>query len=471
MAELLSSYLGIKHDSFEKNGIFDSVIGVDTRLFLDPHLLRKTQILEFKNSRRKIEKYYENIIHLLSVYNKTKNNRAWNEAFKRLNFKEMKGVFMGYGVGTGNGNAIGPKLAKKLLNTAYDIFQMGIHDPVIFELIGLFEEGFGADRLSDMSIVVIKEDIYTYTNNIIKKLEINTSTRRWKIKGKEYILPKHPIKNKPLILLPKELLRDLPVAQTWDAIDHVVSVNRELRERLNKLIGEAWKKKIKKSELRDIIFKDKVNIECLLDAYKKNKSGHYDFDNDPAGEVKWYEIGNQFARDYPCQILETPKDINSLERVIGDIINQFKKLIELNGLNNNLYVKRKPLHERFAQRLFFAVADSYCKANNLDINPEPDSGSGPVDFKLSKGYHGRVLVEIKLTSSKRVIHGFEKQLPAYQESEGTKKSFYVVIKTSESDTQIKQLKEIQEEKIKKGKIIPNVVIIDALIKPSASKRK
>jgi len=61
-------------------------------------------------------------------------------------------------------------------------------------------------------------------------------------------------------------------------------------------------------------------------------------------------------------------------------------------------------------------------------------------------------------------------LPAYQESENTKQSVYVVIKVTKSDKQIKELLKVGEQEIKNGKKVPDIIVIDGYIKPSASKR-
>jgi hypothetical protein len=472
MAVLFSDYYGINKKELERQGVFNSVIGLDTRLFLDPHLLKITKILEFRQSRSRIKKYYEDIIKLILVHERS-GDRAWREALKRLIFKETRGVFMGYGVHGGDGNAIGFGLARRLIDTAVEIIGMGIKDPEIFELIGLFEEGFGADRLSDMTIAIIQDDIYGYTQNIVKKFKIKNIIEL-KYRDKSYILPKHPYRNKPILLLPKELLRDLPVALTWEGIDHVVSTNRELRERLNQLIGEVWKNKIKKKQLRDFILSNKNNIKTLIEAYKQSKTGHYDFEKDPKGEVVWYELGEEFASANPLTLKITTYNIEGLADIVKDIVEQFRRNIEFNGLNEHLYTKEDfkyiPRHERFAQRLFYAIADTYCNANNLDISREPNAGSGPVDFKFSSGYSARVLVEIKLSSNGKLLQGFQKQLPAYQESENTKQSVYVVIKVTKSDKQIKELLKVGEQEIKNGKKVPDIIVIDGYIKPSASKR-
>ena len=133
-------------------------------------------------------------------------------------------------------------------------------------------------------------------------------------------------------------------------------------------------------------------------------------------------------------------------------------------------LRLKPRHERYSQLLFYAIADTYCEANNLDVSREPNAGNGPVDFKVSKGYKGRVLVEIKLSSNKNLIKGFEKQLPSYQESERTDRCFYLVLRVTKSESQIKRVQKAHRNAEGEGKRVPRLIIIDALIKPSASKR-
>ncbi len=473
MAQTISSYLGVSEEKLESTGVLDTVLGVDTHLFLDPWLLQNTTIPEFKNSYEKIKSHFSAIVTLLSS-SSGESDRAWREAHKRLIFRELSGVSIGYGVHSSDGSAIGPKLALRLCRSALEIVRMGIKDPEVFELLGLFEEDFGADRLSDMSISIIKEDVYHFTQRVSSELKLK-NLHKFDYNGTAIYLPRHPSKNKPLIFLPKVFLRDLPIALTSEGIDYVVSVNQELRNRLNNLIGLSWKEKIKKKELRDLIFSDKKNIEYLLMAYKQSKQGQYDFENDPAGEVKWYRTGKKFAEENPIKVeYKKLQSIDDLESVVSQIVSQFKKNIEVNGLKEHLYIKKgfknMPRHERYSQLLFYSTADSYCNANDLDINREPNAGSGAVDFKFSRGYKARMLVEIKLSSHSRLIHGFEKQLPAYGESESTKRCLYVVIQVTESNRQIKNLQKYREQLLKEGIAVPLIIVIDGRVRSSASKR-
>lgn len=473
MVQPLSSALGVSPELLEEKGIFDTVLGVDTHLFVDPQLLKHVAIEEFRNSHAKIEKYFSDVIALLNLSTQ-RNDRAWREVYKRLVFKELHGVSIGYGVHSSDGSAIGPELASRLIDSASEILALGIRDPEVFLLLGLFEDDFGADRLSDMTISIIKDELYSFTQRMARELSVQNLMETQTPSGR-YSIPKNPNKNEGLILLPKELLRDLPVALDRDGIDYVVAVNQELRNRLNQLIGITWKRRITKRQIKELIFSNKNNLELLLKAYKNNQASPYDFEKDPAGETLWFELGQKFAKNNPLSLsLESDATIDSLEEVVRKIVFQFKKNIEVNGLKENLYVEqngiKKPLHERFGQRLFFSSADAYCAANDIDISPEPNSGNGPVDFKLSRGYSARVLVEIKLSSNPRLHHGYEKQLTAYEESEGTKRSIYVILRVTRSDSQIRRLQRYRDSLIRDGKTVPPIFVIDARLTFSASRR-
>lgn len=55
---------------FEATEAFDPILGIDTRLFIDPSLIRNTKIPEFQNAYSKIQIFFEDIIRLLK---QTKN--------------------------------------------------------------------------------------------------------------------------------------------------------------------------------------------------------------------------------------------------------------------------------------------------------------------------------------------------------------------------------------------------------------
>lgn len=153
------------------------------------------------------------------------------------------------------------------------------------------------------------------------------------------------------------------------------------------------------------------------------------------------------------------------------ICGQFKKLIEDNGLSKELYNEetQKPRHEETSQKLFFAVADSYCKANDLDLTRESDAGRGPVDFKFSSGYDIRVLVETKLNKNSQLLKGYDKQLEIYKSAERTQLAIYMVLIVSPNISSLERLEKHVAELRKENEATPKLFVIDGLIRPSASK--
>ena len=170
-------------------------------------------------------------------------------------------------------------------------------------------------------------------------------------------------------------------------------------------------------------------MKDLLEAYSKAKPEPYNFEEDRTGEVIWYRTAQNLLADSPLELkLNKNPTLDDVYLVVKQICIHFKELIENNGLSKLLYDdKDKRKHESASQLLFFGIACAYCYANNLDISPEADAGRGPVDFKISLGASAKVVVEIKLTSNNQLTHGYEKQLPIYQQAEKTTKGIYLVL--------------------------------------------
>ena len=464
--------MAVSPSELKKRGVFDALIGIDSRLFLDPLLLKRLKIPELKSSRKHFEQYFRKVLLLLTASRKP-NDVAWRAAERLLIFKETQGVSLGYGISTSDGSGIGAVLGGRLLNTASEMVEMGINDPAIFELLGLFESDFGPDRLSDMTISIIRDDLFRYTSRVAQDLGLRKLV--WmKTSDGRYQLPKGPSPKKPLVFVPHRVLRRLPVAQSWDEITKVVWFNEMLRRKLNKIISKYWKKGVTavKENLRATFLANPKELKDLLRGYKEYEAKPYDVLSDPQGMLSWFELGKQYAKNHPLalQMVKAPT-LDEIQGIVQTIIEQFRDLIENNGLNIHLYdASGKRLHERYSQRLFFSVADSYCKANNIDLSPEPNAGSGPVDFKFSKGYEYRILVEIKLSSNTQVVHGYEKQLPTYEKSEKTNRSAYVIIRVAKSQSSIKMVQKLHDKAVRGGKKVPRVFVIDGRRKAPASKR-
>ena len=218
----------------------------------------------------------------------------------------------------------------------------------------------------------------------------------------------------------------MPITECFDDIGFACAENERVRNEINQYLDLGDRTKLTKEEI-DYLLKEKIDYRNeMISSYKKIVVKEYDFINDPAGEIIWYRISKNKVNDYPLELIQ-PTNMEEMETVVGKICQQFKKLIEENGLWRLLYDDDRPKHESAAQLLFYGIADAYCLANNIDLSREVHNGHGPVDFKLSKGAMQKILVEIKLTSNPQLMHGFKKQLPLYMKQENTESAIYLVI--------------------------------------------
>ena len=159
----------------EATGVFDIILDIDTRVFIDPALLELCVEPEFSGARKKVEKYFSNIITLLR-HSKRSTDMYWRRADRMLTFTELSGTCFGYSQNGTGGNAIGPVLRKSILDTIKELMPEGETDPILFELLGVFQEGIGCDRVSDLITFILREDILKYTQRIVELAGIDSIT-------------------------------------------------------------------------------------------------------------------------------------------------------------------------------------------------------------------------------------------------------------------------------------------------------
>jgi hypothetical protein len=472
MPRKISTLLKVSSSDLAKKGAFDGFIDIDSRLHVDPSLLTVCSIPEFQNTHKDFQEYFNKILVLVSN-SKTKGDKLWNEAHKRLQFKEIGNTALGYAKSGTGGNAIGPKLAGNILETASQIVEAGIKDPIIFELVGMIEEGIGADRISDMTIAILIINFLSYTQRVATELKVKTG--KVTFNDEIFLLPFDSSNKTPIILIPKSLLNNLPIATDWEDIDRVCKYNDDLRRKVNKVIGNSWKSasKASKQELKRMILENPELLIDLIKQYKEKPKTSYDFINDPLGELIWAELSEQAPKDHPLNLKHlNPVTSDNILEVVKQICEQYASLIENNGWFEYLYDnfgKLKP--ERASQLLFYGIAEVYCIANNLDLNRETNAGVGSLDFKLSKGFNAKVNVEVKYSTNTNLIKGFEKQLPTYNKAEKTDTSIYLIIQTKKTRKNIDTVIKIADKMKLDKQRVPEIIVIDGQKQLSASKRR
>lgn len=472
-----SEYYKIEAKDLDKRGVLDPTLNADTKLFIDPLLLQFSAHDEISNGARSTyEKHFGTVIKFLAKAN-APSDVAWKSAARLLSFPEIKWTCLGYGAQSVSGSGSGNNMTAHYIETARQIVALGIDDPDLFVAMALFEEGVGPDRISDMTTNVILGDLLKFNERILAELNVPVQSTTIRLKnGQTYTarLAANPFvgRGEPVILVPADVLRDLPIATDWSDVADAASKNLEIRNRVNRQIAQMWTVKSRKDKdvIRRWALSDKGSFETFMDMLRSAEPEAYDIAGDPLGEVFWRKLAASLAQQEPFKI-DSPSrmDLAGVEGVVCKIIEQFRFLIEERRFSEELYHNDKPRPEIAAQRLFFAVAHAYCKANDLDLTPEADTGNGPVDFKVSSGFEGRVVVEIKLSRNPKLIDGFSKQLEAYKRAEQTVSGFYVVVDVGHIGRKDERLLKLRNEAVAKGERVSSVAFIDGSRRKSASK--
>lgn len=479
----LSKYLGVTRRQLEDKNVFDSTLGIDTKLFIDSKLLVDSEIPELSESRNLILTYFDK---LLRTHKQSSSiPRLQVIARNMLAIKEPIGLSIGYGQKTDDGIAIPEGVANEMLLSAAEMIKVGVEDVEIMELLGLFVEGFGPDRMSDLTAHIIYNDLCRFTERVSLELGVNKISE-FVINGNKYKLPQHPNLKHQIIFLPSSLLRVLPVASSWDEVMSAASFNANVRAEYNEIVLSVLKdtaEKMTKQSAKELR-KSKENIEKLLKVYRALVVSPYSLIEDSAG---YYNI-QPFVEENQNEIKPSVQPKTQLELVtsIRELLGQFKRQIVDLGGNKLLYRRTdageskswEPHREDVAQTMFYSTADFFCQKANIMLSGESDAGRGPVDFSLGTGYDSKVLVEIKKSNNPSLLDGFKNQITTYEKSENACHSFYLVIIVKQDDplkkkgkSKLDTLKELYEKRLESNLLTPELYIIDGLRYPCASKLK
>ena len=444
----------------EELKVFDALIDEDSNFFINILRLKKTEVPEFIGSYEKINEFFKEIATLLK-YSKEPGDKLYRTALRKFKFSEVRGINLGFSKGR-QGSGFGPKLSKQIIDDAYEIIKSGSDQPEIFHLVSLFEDNVGPDRLSDMIATLIYEDIKLYTKRIYS--DLNVTTKEYPTLKFESEIVINPYKNCELLLLPIDILQELPIARSWDDVERVISENQLIRAQLNEIIGHEWRKLAtsrKKQYMRDYIF---MNPEILADLIKSYRES----------EIDEVDVNSNFEY-YTSKLLKTmltefgPINLemkDSFESAM-EILNEFKLWVEMKKGYEVILNTSSRKEEKIVQSLIHASANYYCKFYNLDISPESNTGRGPVDFKISRG-NDKTVIEIKLTSNEKCVHGFSVQIEEYAFSEETKNKIFVLVDNGKNSNRVKQVSEKYHERLGVGDNPATLFIIDAKPKKSAS---
>jgi hypothetical protein len=469
---LFSAYFEIPPAALADAGLVDPFLNADTPLFIDPVLLGKSANEIIRNAAQgAFRQHFGNFVRLL-VISRAEGDAPWRAAERLLDLREPPENGLGYGGQSRSGSSRPEVIRASIMRTAKEIVDLGSRDPEMISLMGFFEEGVGPDTISDFTTRVIVRDLSQITEAFCKKNGIPIQKGNDEDEfGLPYFASAKGVET-PTLLVPRDIVRDLPVAKDWSEIEKAMQANRRIRDRVNELLGGIAKPTVSdfKAALRSAVMQSSELFDLFLSSVK-DFAAHYDTTKDALG---YYRLKSILSEERGALVTGKRYDlsagIDAIVEMVHETISTFKHHVEKGNLWEELWIDGVPKRERAAQLIYFAIADSFCIANNVDISPEANMGGGPIDFKFSNGYRARVLVEMK-RSNGTVRHGYEKQLEHYKAAARTFHGIFVVIDFGDLGRKLDQIQAIRNSRLIAGEPASDIVVIDATPKESASKRK
>jgi len=468
---LFSKNFNIDSALLSTAGLIDPFLNVDMQLFIDPVLLEHSSNQIIKDiAYPALKKHFQDVIRLLSL-SQMEGDVPWRAAQRQLSLREAPSNGLGYGTSDRSGASRPNALRDIILQTAKEIIVFGSRDPEMISLMGFFEENVGPDTISDLTSRIIQPHLATITHNFcksagipVKKSELSPDIELPHFRNSEG-------REKILVLIPIDIVRELPVANDFSDVQAAIDENDLIRNRVNEFLAGIVTPTIaeRKKAIRDAIFYSTEMFEVFIATMKENTS-FYDPNRDTLGYYKLKDILLSNLNDFKtANSYNIDSGADELKRVAFDTIEMFKHHVENGNLWEELWINDKPKKERAAQLIYFAIADCFCKANNIDISPEANMGGGPIDFKYSKGYNARVLIEMK-KSTGSVEHGFTKQLEIYKKASRTTHGIFVVLDYGKMGNKLINIEHLRQSKLELGEQVSDIIVIDATQKDSASKR-
>jgi hypothetical protein len=463
---LFSEKFGIAGEKLDSANLLDPFVDADTPLFIDPLLIDKSsnEVLR-TDGLSQFRAYFDKVVRLLAVAEE-EGDPAWKGAEKLLSLKEPAENGLGYSRSKRAGSSRPEEVRAQLLRTIKHVIRLGSKDPEMLSLMGFLEVGVGPDTISDFTTIAMTEALARITHEFCSRNSVPLFANDLSKFTLPLIVRKG--RERPVVLVPRDVLRDLPVTESWGDVWEAAEHNRVLREKLSVMLAGIAQPTV--AEQKDAIKRAVTRSAEVFDAFLeavKSAATSYDQNEDIKGFFTFrdflrhnhtFETGKSYdVRKSPDQVL----------KLILDVLDVFKHNVENGNLWEALWAGNQPKRERAAQLLFFAIADAYCRAHRIDNVSEPNFGGGPVDFAFGDGCDSRVIVEMK-RSIGSVVSGYEKQIDRYKKAARTDYAIFVVIDYGRGAQKIRAIQRIRERKVASGERASEIIVIDARKKLSPS---
>lgn len=159
-----SEYYGIDSSVVEHYGAVDISFVCDIPLFIDPMLIFNSEKEEYKKLHEEIIRYFHFLYQKACDGLSNKELKAWFE------FNEVPNNWLGYSMSGNKGAALGKQYARFLYkNIRFATNTNNITKSNHIEKIMLLYEGSGKDKISDLTVNLIKGFLCSYTEEFARK--------------------------------------------------------------------------------------------------------------------------------------------------------------------------------------------------------------------------------------------------------------------------------------------------------------
>ena len=414
---------------------FDTILDVDTELFVDPFLVFKESNGFWADAHDRLIAHFNRAFILIAEGNRDPDTLAYKKALALLEFREPRELCLGYTAKGTRGSGSGGKLGRLMATAIAAAIERGLEHPQHFEELGILQERIGADRISDATCTILKPRLIEYTQAIAARHNLKLDNHRlyaadFDEERQRFMhavveVPTNPATNGPLLFVPERFLDSLPKlnAENWWYSDE----NAQLRTDLDYEIMD----KVEKSKIVEIARGHIDAVRAWTASQEQSPATPYDLGNDPKGVVQWEAASTTFTQANPLA-LAPPQSPQEFDDVIEKVIDKFRLFVQEQRGWWLLWDGEKEKPEQAPQLVFYGIARNYCEANNVVIDPETDLGRGPVDFKFSNGYIRRAHLEVKKLHNGKFWNGLDRQLPAYLASDEVDKGWFLAIRYRDS---------------------------------------
>ena len=411
---------------------FDPILEQDTPLFVDPFAIFADSDEAWQHAHDLIMDYFHNAFEILAQSNLREGHQFYERTLVLMEFPEPREFRLGYTSKNADGSGSGPGLARLVVSAMAQAITRGREDIRHFEELGILIEGINRDRISDITCNLLKPHLIKYTQNVCHSLDIplfNMVIRhsvynklRWRWQDGEHPVPMDPTSGKPILLVPKRFLAELPVINTFE-------FDSSLRADLNLDIS----KNVKKADIVRLARRNPEAVRRWVTRREGLSPRPYDVDRDPKLIVKWQKVAKSAVEAEPLDLgneIETEED---LLRFIHGAIAKFRQWAEAKGGWRVFWGKQADaIPEPNMQLLFLGVLDGYCEQARLRLDREVETGRGPVDFTFTGDKRIRVLVEMKKLTHGEFWHGLRIQTPLYMRGQSVQYAIFLAIRDSDT---------------------------------------